>query len=263
MPTILDSKTHRAENTYTPSENPRSLCAHMRILVAEDDVPLADFLQQRLGQEQFTVQIASTGSETQRLATEQPFDMVLLDLNLNGAASLDVLRGIRAKKPDMPVMLLTGTNQLDDRIRGLDGGADDYVTKPFAFAELAARIRAVLRRGARPGQAMLQVDDLKLDRLTHTVQRGGRSIDLSPKEFALLEFLMIHRGQAVSRSAIVEHVWKLNFDTMSNVVDVYINYLRRKIDSGFDRALIRTVRGVGYQISVEPAAVRAHAVVAR
>src|SRR5438477_12489767 len=248
MPTILDSKTHRAENIYTPSENPRSLCAHMRILVAEDDVPLADFLQQRLGQEQFTVQIASTGSETQRLATEQPFDMVLLDLNLNGAASLDVLRGIGAKKPDMPVMLLTGTNQLDDRIRGLDGGADDYVTKPFAFAELAARIRAVLRRGARPGQAMLQVDDLKLDRLTHTVQRGGRSIDLSPKEFALLEFLMIHRGQAVSRSAIVEHVWKLNFDTMTNVVDVYINYLRRKIDTGNDRALIRTIRGVGYQI---------------
>jgi len=143
----------------------------MKILVAEDDVPLADFLQQRLGQEQFTVQIASTGSETQRLATEQPFDMVLLDLNLNGAASLDVLRGIRAKKPDMPVMLLTGTNQLDDRIRGLDGGADDYVTKPFAFAELAARIRAVLRRGARPGQAMLQVDDLKLDRLTHRTAR--------------------------------------------------------------------------------------------
>jgi len=231
----------------------------MKILLAEDDVALAEFLQQRLGQEQFAVQIASTDSEAQRLAVEQPFDMVLLDLSLNGATGLDVLRGIRSKKPDIPVMLLTGSNHLEERIRGLDAGADDYVSKPFAFAELAARIRAVLRRGTRPGQALLQVGDLKLDRLTHTVQRGGRSIDLSPKEFALLEFLMIHRGQAISRSAIVEQVWKLHFDTMTNVVDVYINYLRRKIDSGFDRALIRTVRGVGYQISAEPLSVRTHA----
>jgi len=234
----------------------------MNILVAEDDAPLAEFLRQKLGQEQFVVQIASTGGEAQRLAAEQPFDMVLLDLNLNGATGLDVLRGIRLKKPDIPVMLLTGANQLEERIRGLDAGADDYVAKPFAFAELAARIRAVLRRGARPGQAMLQIDDLKLDRLSHTVQRAGRSIDLSPKEFALLEFLMMHRGQAVSRSAIVEQVWRLNFDTMTNVVDVYINYLRRKIDFGFDRALIRTVRGVGYQITVEPE-VHAHALAAR
>ena len=153
MPTIIDTTAHRNENTNIPSENPRSLCAHMRILVAEDDVPLAEFLQQRLGQEQFAVQIAQTGGEAQRLAVEQPFDMVLLDLNLNGATGLDVLRGIRLKKPDIPVMLLTGANQLEERIRGLDAGADDYVAKPFAFAELAARIRAVLRRGARPGQA--------------------------------------------------------------------------------------------------------------
>jgi len=262
MPTIIDTTARRNENTNTPSENPRSSCAHMKILVAEDDVPLAEFLQQRLGQEQFAVQIASTGGEAQRLAVEQPFDMVLLDLNLNGATGLDVLRGIRSKKPDLPVMLLTGANQLEERIRGLDAGADDYVGKPFAFAELAARIRAVLRRGARSGQAVLKIDDLKLDRLSHTVQRGGRSIDLSPKEFALLEFLMMHRGQAVSRSAIVEQVWKLNFDTMTNVVDVYINYLRRKIDFGFDRSLIRTVRGVGYQITSEPE-VHAHALVAR
>lgn len=262
MPAIIDTTTQRNENTSTPSENPRSLCAHMKILVAEDDVPLAEFLQQKLAQEQFAVQIASTGGEAQRLAVEQPFDIVLLDLNLNGATGLELLRGIRSKKPDIPVMLLTGANQLEERIRGLDAGADDYVAKPFAFAELAARIRAVLRRGARPGQAVLQVDDLKLDRLSHTVHRGGRSIDLSPKEFALLEFLMMHRGQAVSRSAIVEQVWKLNFDTMTNVVDVYINYLRRKIDFGFDRALIRTVRGVGYQISIE-SEVPAHALAAR
>ncbi|HWZ97361.1 MAG TPA: response regulator transcription factor [Candidatus Dormibacteraeota bacterium] len=234
----------------------------MKILVAEDDAPLAEFLNQRLQQEQFIVQIAATGSEAQQLAVEQPFDLVLLDLNLEGAIGLDVLRNIRTRKPDLPVMLMTGTGVLEERIRGLDAGADDYVAKPFAFAELAARIRAVLRRGGRPGQAVLQVDDLKLDRLSHTVQRGGRAIDLSPKEFALLEFLMMHRGQPVSRPAIVEQVWKLNFDTMTNVVDVYINYLRRKVDSGYDRALIRTVRGVGYQITGEPIPVRVHATVA-
>jgi DNA-binding response OmpR family regulator len=230
----------------------------MKILVAEDDVPLADFLQQRLQQEQFAVQIATKRGEAEQLALDHPFDLVLLDLNLEGATGLDTLRIIRARKPDLPVMLLTSTGVLEERIRGLDAGADDYLSKPFAFAELAARIRALLRRGSRPAQAVLQVADLKLDRLTHTVQRAGRSIELSPKEFALLEFLMMHRGQPVSRPAIVEQVWKLNFDTMTNVVDVYINYLRRKVDSGYDRALIRTVRGVGYQISVEPAVARAH-----
>lgn len=230
----------------------------MKILVAEDDLPLAEFLQQRLQQEQFAVQIATKRSEAQQLALDQPFDLVLLDLNIEGALGLDALRAIRARKPDLPVMLLTSNGVLEERIRGLDAGADDYLSKPFAFAELAARIRALLRRGSRPAQALLQVADLRLDRLTHTVQRAGRSIDLSPKEFALLEFLMIHSGQPVSRSAIVEQVWKLNFDTMTNVVDVYINYLRRKVDSGYDRALIRTIRGVGYQISVEPSSVRAH-----
>jgi len=235
----------------------------MKILVAEDDVPLAQFLQQRLQQEQFAVQIATTRNEAERLALEQSFDIILLDLNLQGATGLEALRAIRSRRPDLPVMLLTGTGVLEERIRGLDAGADDYLAKPFAFAELAARIRAVLRRGGRPGEAILQVADLKLDRLTHTVQRAGRSIDLSPKEFALLEFLMMHRGQPVSRPAIVEQVWKLNFDTMTNVVDVYINYLRRKIDSGHDRALIRTVRGVGYQISVEPAPTHAHLTAAR
>jgi len=257
MSTIVDSARTRRDNGSTPSDNPRSLCAHMKILVAEDDVPLAEFLQQRLQQEQFAVQMAATSGEAQKLAVEQPVDLVLLDLNLQGAMGLDVLRAIRSRKPDLPVMLLTSTGVLEEKIRGLDAGADDYVSKPFAFAELAARIRAVLRRGGRPGQSILQVEDLRLDRLTHTVQRGGRAIDLSPKEFALLEFLMMHRGQPVSRTAIVEQVWKLNFDTMTNVVDVYINYLRRKIDSGYDRALIRTVRGVGYQISVEPAPARA------
>jgi DNA-binding response OmpR family regulator len=233
----------------------------MKILVAEGDMPLAEFLSQRLQHEQFAVQVATSAREAQRLATDQPFDLLLLDLNLEGARGLDVLRNIRTRRPDLPVMLMTGTNVLEDRIRALEAGADDYVSKPFAFAELAARIRAVLRRGGRPGHAILEVNDLKLDRLSHTVERAGRAIDLSPKEFALLEFLMMHRNQPVSRTAIVEQVWRLNFDTMTNVVDVYINYLRRKIDFGYDRALIRTIRGVGYQISCDSVPVRAPAAI--
>ena len=221
----------------------------MRILVAEDDAPLAEFLHQRLVQEQFAVQLVSDGIEAQRLASEQAYDLVLLDLSRSQETSgLDVLRNIRAKKPDLPVLIVTAASMVEERVRGLDAGADDYIGKPFAFAELAARIRAVLRRGSRPGVAVLAIDDLTVDRVSHSVQRNGHAIDLSPKEFALLEFLMRHAGQPVTRSAIIEQVWKLNFDTMTNVVDVYINYLRRKVDTGYDRALIRTVRGVGYQI---------------
>src|ERR1700681_3557489 len=220
----------------------------MRILVAEDDAPLADFLRQRLVQEQFAVQLASNGNDAQRLAVDQSFDLALLDLNLPGTGGLDVLRSIRSSKPDLPVVVVTGSAMVEERVRGLDAGADDYVAKPFAFAELAARIRAVLRRGSRPARAILQIGDLEVDRVSHTVRRGSHNIDLSPKEFALLEFLMRHEGQPVSRTDIVEQVWNLNFETMTNVVDVYINYLRRKVDSGHDRALIRTIRGVGYQI---------------
>jgi DNA-binding response OmpR family regulator len=220
----------------------------MRILVAEDDAPLAEVLHQRLLQEQFAVQMVTTGVEAQRMASDQSYDLVVLDLNQNGSAGLDVLRGIRRTKPDLPIMMLASANVVEDRVRGLDAGADDYVAKPFAVAELTARIRAVLRRGNRSAQAMLQVHDLHLDRITHTVERHGHAIDLSPKEFYLLELLMRHAGEPVSRSAIVSQVWKSNFDTMTNVVDVYINYLRRKVDFGYDLSLIRTIRGIGYQI---------------
>jgi len=220
----------------------------MRILVAVDDAPLAEFLHQRLQQEQFFVQMVADGREAQRLAFDQPYDFVILDLNSPAEGGLDVLRKIRAKKPDLPVLMVTDGNLAEERVRLLDAGADDSLAKPFAFAELAARIRAVLRRGNRPGRAVLRVADLEIDRVTHAVQRAGHVIDLSRKEFALLEFLMRHEGQAVPRTRIVEQVWKLNFDTMTNVVDVYINYLRRKIDLGSDRSLIRTIRGVGYQI---------------
>jgi DNA-binding response OmpR family regulator len=220
----------------------------MRILVAEDDAPLADFLCQQLQQEQFSVQVVSDGIAAQQLASDQSYDLVLLDLTLPGAQGLDVLRVIRSKKPDLPVLIVTGANKVEERVRGLDAGADDYVAKPFDFSELSARIRAVLRRGSRSQRSVLQIEDLQLDRMAHAVRRGGHELALSPKEFALLELLMRNEGRPVSRAAIIAEVWKLNLDTMTNVVDVYINYLRRKVDFGSDRTLIRTIRGVGYQI---------------
>jgi DNA-binding response OmpR family regulator len=221
----------------------------MHILVVEDDASLAEFLHQQLVKEQFTVQVVANQFEAQRFASDQSFDLVLLDLNKAETGGLELLHNIRSQKPDLPVLIVADSGLVEERIRGLDAGADDYVAKPFAFAELAARIRAVLRRGNRPATAVLTIDDLSIDRVSHAVQRCGHDIELSPKEFALLEFLMRNAGQPVTRSSIVEQVWKLNyFDTMTNVVDVYINYLRRKIDFGHDRTLIRTVRGVGYNL---------------
>ena len=220
----------------------------MRILVAEDDAPLAQFLEQQLRQEQFSVRVVPNGHDAERLAEGDGFDLLLLDLKLQGPDGHTVLKNIRAHRSDLPVIIITGSALVEERIRGLEAGADDFVAKPFAFGELLARIRAVLRRGNRPAKATLRIDDLELDRVSHTVSRGGHAIELSPKEYALLEFLMRNAGQPVTRAMIVEKVWKLNFDTMTNVVDVYINYLRRKVDSGYDRRLIRTIRGVGYQI---------------
>jgi DNA-binding response OmpR family regulator len=231
------------------------MCGPMRILMAEDDAPLAEFLNQRLQEQQFSVHVVADGMEAQRLARDQAYDLVLLDLNLPGRAGLDILRDIRSNKPDLPVVIMTGANMVEELVRGLDAGADDYLAKPFDFAELAARIRAVLRRGQRFAPTLLQVDDLELDRVTRAVHRGGHSITLSPKEFALLEFLMRHAGQPVSRGTIIEQVWKLHLDTLTNVVDVYINYLRRKVDIGRSHALIRTVRGIGYQIGANTVAV--------
>ena len=220
----------------------------MRILVAENDVELADFLRQKLEAEQFVVDLIPGTREAETLVAERPCDLALLDLALPYAAGIEALRHIRAKKPELPVVFLTSLENVDEQARCLDAGADDLVPKPFAFTELAARIRAVLRRGSHAARAQLQIEDLVMDRLSHSVHRSGHAIDLSPKEFSLLEFLMRHAGHPVTRSTIVEQVWRLNVETMTNVVDVYINYLRRKVDSGYDRPLIRTIRGTGYQI---------------
>jgi len=220
----------------------------MRILVAENDVPLADFLRQKLEAEQFVVDLIPGTREAETLVAERPCDLALLDLALPYAAGIEALRHIRAKKPELPVVFLTSLENVDERARCLDAGADDLVPKPFAFTELVARIRAVLRRGSHAARAQLQIEDLVMDRLSHSVHRSGHAIDLSPKEFSLLELLMRHDGHPVTRSTIVEQVWRLNVEPMTNVVDVYINYLRRKVDSGYDRRLIRTIRGTGYQI---------------
>jgi DNA-binding response OmpR family regulator len=218
----------------------------MRILLAEDDRPLASFLSKGLTAEQYAVDVAGDGEEARHLANEYDYDLLLLDLNLPPQDGFHVIRHVRPHKPDLPILILSGRARVEDRVRGLDLGADDYLTKPFSFAELSARVRALLRRGGQPAAPVLRVADLELNRVEHSVRRAGRRIELTPKEFALLEYLMRNSGRALTRAMIVEHVWNLSFDTMTNVVDVYINYLRKKVDYGCAPHLIRTLRGVGY-----------------
>lgn len=220
----------------------------MRILVAEDDRPVASFLKKGLEAEHYAVDIVPDGEEALYMAEEYDYDLLLLDLVLPKIDGLQVLRQIRTRKKNLPVLILTGRTRVEDRVNGLDIGADDYMTKPFAFRELTARVRALLRRGNSPADFTLQVDDLEMNLVERTVRRGERRIELTPKEFALLEYLMRNQGRAVSRPMIIEHVWNFSFDTMTNVVDVYINYLRKKVDEGTERRLIHTVRGVGYRI---------------
>src|SRR6185312_8831955 len=222
----------------------------MRILVAEDDASLAKFLRKGLENENYAVDCAGDGEEAQLMAESYDFDLLLLDVNLPRRDGFEVLARLRGKKPALPVLLLTAYGKIEDRVRGLDLGADDYIVKPFSFSELCARIRALLRRGQRPAEMLLRVDNLELNRMDHSVRRGGKPIELTPKEFALLEFLMIRQGRRVTRTMIIEHVWNASFDSSTNVVDVYIIYLRTKVDGGFETKLIRTVRGVGYQLGV-------------
>src|SRR5579864_3870173 len=226
----------------------------MHILVAEDDLPVAKFLSSGLEGERYDVRLATDGAEVLRLLADGPCDLLVLDLNLPGISGLELLQRVRSERPRLPVLILTGSARVEDRVSGLDSGADDYLTKPFAFSELVARIRALLRR--MPFEPVLHNMDLELDRVGRVVHRNGRTIELTPKEFALLEYLMLNAGQNVSRSSIIQHVWKLSSDTMTNVVDVYINYLRKKIDSDGSARLIHTVRGAGYRIGPSPHSAR-------
>jgi heavy metal response regulator len=226
----------------------------MRILIIEDDSALASFLRKGLEAEQYAVDTTSDGQQGRAMALEFDYDLVILDLNLPGADGVSILRALRQAKPNAPVMILTARSKVEDRVLCLDIGADDYVVKPFSFSDLSARVRALMRRIHLPVESVLTVRDLKLDRVEHKVERCGRRIELTTKEFALLEYLMRNAGRRVTRPMIIEHVWNVTFDSTTNVVDVYINYLRRKIDDGFELPLIHTIRGVGYQISANGAA---------
>lgn len=223
----------------------------MRVLVIEDDRKVASFIQTGLEQEGHAVDVLNDGGGAAEQARAIDYDAVVLDLMLPGRSGFQILREIRAKKAGLAVLILTAKDSLEDRVTGLDAGADDYMVKPFALSELSARLRALLRRGA-PTETILRVADLEMDVIRRKVRRGTVAIDLKPKEYSLLEFLMRHADRPLTKSLIIEHVWDIHFDSISNVVEVHINSLRNKIDKGFDVALIHTIRGVGYVITDSP-----------
>jgi len=223
----------------------------MRILVVEDDRKVASFIQRGLEQEGYAVDVLHDGEQAGAQAGVVGYDCVVLDLMLPGRTGFQVLRDIRSNRGDLPILILTARDSLEDRVTGLDAGADDYMGKPFALAELSARIRALLRRHG-PHETTLRVADLEMDSLRRRVTRGGRTIDLKPKEYALLEYLMRNSGRPLTRSLIIEHVWDIHFDSVSNVVEVHISALRNKIDRGEAVPLIHTLRGVGYVLTDTP-----------
>lgn len=219
----------------------------MRILVVEDEAKVAGFIKKGLEEESYAVDVAADGELGAEMSTMNVYDAVILDLMLPKKNGIEVIKEMRSKKVNVPVLMLTARDTLDDKIIGLDAGADDYLTKPFAFEELLARLRSLLRRG-RAEINMLKVADLALDPATRKVKRGDVELFLTAKEYSLLEYMMRNPGRPLSRTTLSEHVWDINFDRSTNVVDVYINFLRNKIDKGFGKKLIHTVRGVGYMI---------------
>lgn len=221
----------------------------MRILIIEDDSSLASYIRKGLEAEHYAVDVALDGEQGALMASGVDYDLMVLDLNLPKLDGISVLRTVRPEKPQLPVLVLTARPRVEDRVQALDSGADDCVNKPFSYSELSARVRALLRRGRPTAESVLQVADLRLDRVERKVQRAGRRIELTSKEFALLEYLMRNAGRRITRSMIIEHVWNISFDTSTNVVDVYINYLRKKVDDDTACRLIHTVRGVGYELS--------------
>ncbi|WP_447968197.1 response regulator transcription factor [Nitrospira sp. M1] len=218
----------------------------MRILVVEDEPKVASFIRRALEEESYAVDVCADGQQGQDWAQSIDYDLIVLDLMLPGIPGLELLKQIRKGGVKTPVMILTARSEVDQRVKGLDAGADDYLTKPFAIEELLARARALLRRAGGVPTGILEVGDLVLNPVTREVTRGDQRIELTTKEYALLEYLMRNAGRVLTRPMITEHVWDLDFDTFTNVIDVYISYLRNKIDKGREQSLIQTVRGSGY-----------------
>ncbi len=224
----------------------------MRILVVEDDRKVARFVRQGLCEEGHAVEIATDGAEAlDFVLTEPAYDLIILDVMLPGQDGFGVLKTLRAHKVAVPVLILTARDSVPDRVAGLDLGADDYLTKPFAFEEFLARVRALLRRRDVARAPILTIDDLVVDPATRRVTRGERRIELTARQYALLEYFLRNTGRVLSRQMIAQHVWGLGFDAESNVIDVYVGYLRRKIDRDRERRLLHTVRGAGYVLQVE------------
>jgi len=223
----------------------------MRILVVEDEKKIADFIKRGLKEEGYAVDSAYDGEQGLFLSKTNEYDLILLDLMLPKLDGQSLFKEIRKEKISSPVIMLTAKDAVKDKVAGLDMGADDYVTKPFAFEELLARIRAVLRKKEGRDSKTIKVEDLVMDLPAHKVTRAGKDIPLTSKEYALLEYMMRNAGNVVTRTMISEHVWDINFDTFTNVIDVYINYLRNKVDTGHKKKLIHTVRGRGYVLKVD------------
>ena len=223
----------------------------MRILIVEDEKKIANFIKRGLEEEQHVVQTAADGEVGLRLALEKMFDLIVLDWMLPKMDGLSLLKDLRGKKIMTPVLMLTAKDTVEDIVAGLDSGSDDYLTKPFAFPELLARVRALVRRSEQERGAQISFGDLRLDPVTHKVWRNDLEIDLTTKEYDLLEYFMRNPNQVVTRTMIAEHCWDYTFDSFTNILDVYVNYLRKKIDRDTGRKLIHTVRGVGYVLKEE------------
>ena len=220
----------------------------MRILVVEDERRLSTVIKKGLIEDGFAVDQAFDGEEGQYLAESEDYDLIILDLMLPKIDGIKVCKALREKEVKTPVLILTARSSTEDKVKGLDSGADDYITKPFSFIEFRSRVHALIRRSHQEGSPLLRVSELTLDPLKHKVTRRGKDISLTPKEFSILELLMRHKGEVVTRTMIIEHVWNYDFNGMSNIVDVFVVTLRKKIDGGFKNKLIKTVHGVGYII---------------
>ncbi len=220
----------------------------MKILVIEDDPTVGQFVKRGLEEQRWGVELVADGEEGEQRAASGAFDLVILDMRLPGKSGLDVLTALRGRGFERPILVLTAQDAVDAKVSTLRAGADDYVTKPFAFEELLARVEALARRPRAIASATLRVGDLELDQTTHEVRRGGEAVELTPKEFTVLEYLMRHTGRVMSRTLITEYAWGYHFDPGTNIVDVVINHLRKKIDAKHERKLLTTVRGVGYVV---------------